>query len=160
MEQLWSTLSPYIMPVFNFLVNTGIGGFIGYFIANKLIKKSNLNDIVTNVSSAVTNGIVTRNIKVDLQTANKQQIERIKKEILAEFIGAFKAIENQNILLGDIAQVVMKFKAVSGDEKEKILGHIKNITNTELVIEKEPDPIIVKLEPVKVTEKTEAINLF
>lgn len=160
MEQIWTTIQPYVMDFINILLSTGLGGLIVGLIGRKIINRSNATDIISSVSQAVTSGIVTKNIKVDLQTVNKQQIERIKEEILSTFVGVVKAVENQSILMSDMAQVMTKFKAVTTTEKEQIAAHVKQLTSTELVIKKELDPVVVTIEPVKTSTATNELSLF
>lgn len=165
---VWEVVSPYLLEIARWLVNTGVGASIGLLIVKSWQKKHSdsaiAETITSNVTDKILNNIATTDIKVSLESINEKQITSLKNDLLKQFASAFEDIKMQNEALSAMAKIMVRFKAATAEERQNLIEKINAIENkekTELTTNTAVNnTVVVNIEPIVKAEETTSENLF
>jgi hypothetical protein len=162
MENIMLIIEPYLTWFLGIVASSGIVGVVGTLIYNKLAKKVNSISMASDISNAVVNSIVNKELKISLETFSKKQIDAMKKEILSTFEYNFKDISDLKQVVAPMAVVMSNFKLVTPEQKTELISSVNKLQDTKKVVEVKSEPIVVKIEQVEIeTEKeNDDLDLF
>lgn len=148
---IWLVAEPYVNYLIQLLTTSGILGIVATLIYKRLAKKVDNVNTANTVANAVVNSIAGKDLKVSLESVNKKQLNNVREEILSTFNGVFETVANQTVLLAAMAQVMIRFKAATPEEKEAIINACAKLEGAEIKQEK-TEPIVVTIDPVETVE--------
>jgi len=162
LTSVWVAIEPFMDKIFNFLVSSGIGAAVSLYVIRRWERRHQDDTLAQDVSTQVASNLINNDIMVSLESINREQIEQMKTEILTKFGNSLDTIALQTVLVGDIARVMLRFKAATSEEKEAILNDLATLTNVtrESLSTRNSEPIRINVAPISTAPRRENQNII
>ena len=152
---VWVAVEPFVERFLDWLISTGIGAAVALYVIRRWERRHQNDNLSADVAEQVSSRLVSSDIQVSLESVNRAQLENIRTQLMTTFGNSMDAIALQTVLIGDIARIMLRFKAATQEEKEAIatdLARLTNVSVSSIDIQK-TDPIVINVQPIKEDKK-------